>query len=70
MGSWDDFQIVSELQEQNQHLILQLDSKDRELRELHSAFSKLKVSVSSPAPRTLIRVLPIPRPSCGRDSPS
>ena len=30
MSSWDDFQIVGELQEQNQNLLLQLDAKDRE----------------------------------------
>ena len=36
MSSWDDFQIVGELQEQNQNLLLQLDAKDRELREVQN----------------------------------
>lgn len=34
--SWDEFQIVGELQEQNQNLLLQLDAKERELREVQT----------------------------------
>ena len=44
MSTWDDFQVVSELQEQNQNLLLQIDAKDRELRELQSTFAKLQGS--------------------------
>ena len=43
MSSWDDFQIVGELQEQNQNLLLQLDAKDRELREVQNYLSKIQV---------------------------
>ncbi|QDZ23428.1 hypothetical protein HOP50_10g59670 [Chloropicon primus] len=44
MSSWDDFQIVGELQEQNQNLLLQLDAKDRELREVQNYLSKIQTS--------------------------
>ena len=44
MSGWDDFQIVGELQEQNQHLLLQLDEKDRELREVQNYMAKIQVS--------------------------
>ena len=41
--SWDEFQIVGELQEQNQNLLLQLDAKERELREVQIYLSKIQV---------------------------
>ena len=44
--SWDEFQIVGELQEQNQNLLLQLDAKDRELRDVQNYLSKIQVSVN------------------------
>ncbi len=47
MGSWDEFQIVGELQEQNQNLLLQLDAKDRELREVQTYLSKIQVSLAT-----------------------
>ena len=56
--SWDEFQIVGELQEQNQNLLLQLDAKERELREVQIYLSKIQVRRF---PRPSARSFAVPR---------
>ena len=56
--SWDEFQIVGELQEQNQNLLLQLDAKERELREVQIYLSKIQVRrFPRPSARSFARSL-------------